>query len=146
MIQERTVSNVNVGKEKTAIGQAEEVSAKKHVLIVDDDPIELKMLRYYLKDNYMVTAISSGKVAVEFLSKYTPDLILLDYLMPEHNGAAVLKDIQSNDKTRNIPVYFLTGRTDEDTIRECLGLHPAGYIVKPVAKDALLAKIKEALG
>lgn len=140
------MGNVDVGEEKAAIGQTEEVSCRKHILIVDDDPSELKMLRYYLKGDYKVTAISSGKVAVEFLSRYTPDLILLDYLMPEHNGAAVLKDIQSSDKTKDIPVYFLTGQTDEDTIRECLELHPAGYIVKPVAKDALLIKIKEALG
>ena len=44
------------------------------------------------------------------------------------------------------PVYFLTGQTDEETIRECLELHPAGYLVKPVAKNALLAKMQEALG
>ena len=84
--------------------------------------------------------------AVDFLTKYTPDLILLDYLMPVHNGAAVLKDIQSRVETKNIPVFFLTGQTDADTIRECLALHPAGYIVKPVAKTALLDKMKEVLG
>lgn len=121
-------------------------SDRKHILIVDDDPNALKTLRYYLQDNYKVTAISSGETAMDFLSKYRPDLILLDYLMPVHNGVTVLKDIQSRDETRNIPVYFLTGQTDADTIRECLSLQPAGYIVKPVAKGALLAKMKEALG
>ena len=82
----------------------------------------------------------------EFLSKYRPDLVLLDYLMPENNGAAVLKEMQSREETKDIPVYFLTGQTDEETIRECLELHPAGYLVKPVAKNALLAKMQEALG
>lgn len=137
---------MGVGKEEAAIGQAEAMPDRKHILIVDDDPRELKMLRYFLQDHYRLTVINSGKVALEFLSKYTPDLILLDYLMPECNGAAVLKGIQSRDETKNIPVYFLTGQTDSDTIRECLALRPAGYIVKPVAKDALLAKMKEALG
>ena len=83
---------------------------------------------------------------MEFMSKYTPDLVLLDYLMPENNGAAVLKDMQSRDRTKDIPVFFLTGQTGTETIRECLTLRPAGYIVKPVARNALLAKMKEALG
>lgn len=137
---------MDVGRERAAVGQAGETSGKKHILIVDDNPNELKTLRYYLQDYYKVTVITSGRTAVDFLSKYTPDLILLDYLMPGHNGAAVLKDIQGRDETRNIPVLFLTGRTDAETIKECLALRPAGYIVKPVGKDALLAKMREALG
>ncbi len=120
-------------------------AAKKHILIVDDDPNTLKTLRYYLQDTYKVTVISSGKVAMEFLLKYKPDLVLLDYLMPEYNGAVVLKEMQSREETKDIPVYFLTGQTDEQTIRECLELCPAGYLVKPVAKKALLAKMQEAL-
>lgn len=128
------------------VGRQETAADKKHILIVDDDPVELKTLRYYLQENYKVTLISSGKAAVDFLTKYTPDLILLDYLMPVHNGAAVLKDIQSRVETKKIPVFFLTGQTDADTISECLALHPAGYLVKPVAKAALLAKMKDVLG
>lgn len=129
-----------------AVERQETGADRKHILIVDDDPTELKTLRYYLQESYKVTLISSGRTAVDFLTKYTPDLILLDYLMPVHNGAAVLKDIQSRVETKNIPVFFLTGQTDVDTIRECLALHPAGYIVKPVAKTALLDKMKEVLG
>lgn len=121
-------------------------SDRRHILIVDDDPNALKTLRYYLKDTYRVTVISSGRTAMDFLSKYTPDLVLMDYLMPENNGAAVLKDMQSREATKDIPVFFLTGQTNTETIRECLALKPAGYIVKPVAKAALLAKMREALG
>ena len=109
--------------------------------MIDDDPETLKTLRYYLQDRYKVSVVSSGKVAVEFLLKFVPDLILLDYLMPMYNGAAVLKIIKSREATKNIPVFFLTGQTDKATVMECLSLNPAGYIVKPVAKDALLAKL-----
>lgn len=137
---------MDVGREGTAEEQRGNVPDRKHILIVDDDRTTLKTLRYFLQDTYRVTEIRSGRTAMDFLAKYRPDLILLDYLMPECNGAAVLRDIQSREETRNIPVYFLTGQTDTETIRECLELHPAGYIVKPVAKDALLAKMKEALG
>ena len=93
-----------------------------------------------------IPVISSGKAAVDFLLKYTPDLILLDYMMPMFNGAAVFKIIKSREATKDIPVYFLTGQTDKSTVMECLSLKPAGYIVKPVAKDALLEKLARAFG
>lgn len=131
-------------KNKIVLEQTGDMSYRKHILIIDDDLNMLKILRYYLQDTYKVTVVNSGKVAVDFLLKYTPDLILLDYMMPMFNGAAVLKIIKSREATRNIPVYFLTGQTDKNTVMECLSLKPAGYIVKPVAKEALLAKMEEA--
>lgn len=131
--------------QKFVLEHSHEVSNRKHILIVDDDLNTLKTLRYYLQDAYKVTVINSGKVAVDFLLKYTPDLILLDYMMPMYNGAAVLKIIKSREATRNIPVFFLTGQTDRTTVMECLSLKPAGYIIKPVAKDALLDKMAKAL-
>lgn len=131
-------------RQKVVIEQRGDISDRKHILVVDDDLNMLKTLRYYLQDQYKVTVVNSGKVAVDFLQKYTPDLILLDYMMPECNGAEVLKIIKSREETKDIPVYFLSGLTDQDTVKECLSLEPAGYIIKPVAKEALLAKIKEA--
>lgn len=131
-------------KQKVIIEQTGDVLNRKHILIIDDDVNMLKTLRYYLQDQYKVTVVNSGKVAVDFLLQYTPDLILLDYVMPMFNGATVLKIIKSREETKDIPVYFLTGQTDSSTVTECLSLKPAGYIIKPVAKDALLAKMKEA--
>ena len=128
-------------KQPIIFEQSREMSNRKHILVIDDEPETLKTLRYYLQDRYKVSVVSSGKVAVEFLLKFVPDLILLDYLMPMYNGAAVLKIIKSREATKNIPVFFLTGQTDKATVMECLSLNPAGYIVKPVAKDALLAKL-----
>lgn len=131
-------------KKNVILEQTNNSADRKHILIIDDDLNMLKTLRYYLQDTYKVTVINSGKVAVDFLLKFTPDLILLDYMMPMFNGAAVLKIIKSREATKDIPVFFLTGQTDKSTVVECLSLKPAGYIVKPVARDALLAKMKEA--
>lgn len=131
-------------RQRVVLEQTKDLPDRKHILIIDDDLNMLKTLRYYLQDQYKVTVVNSGKVAVDFLLKFTPDLILLDYMMPMFNGAAVLKIIKSREATRDIPVYFLTGQTDKTTVIECLSLKPAGYIVKPVAKEALLAKMKEA--
>ena len=131
-------------RQRVVLEQTKDLPDRKHILIIDDDLNMLKTLRYYLQDQYKVTVVNSGKVAVDFLLKFTPDLILLDYMMPMFNGAAVLKIIKSREATRDIPVYFLTGQTDKTTVIECLSLKPGGYIVKPVAKEALLAKMKEA--
>ena len=131
--------------QKFVLEHSDEMSNRKHILVIDDDLNTLKTLRYYLQDAYKVTVINSGKVAVDFLLKYTPDLILLDYMMPMFNGAAVLKIIKSREATKDIPVFFLTGQTDRTTVMECLSLKPAGYIIKPVAKDALLDKMAKAL-
>lgn len=116
------------------------MSNRKHILVIDDDLNMLKTLRYYLRDQYKVTVINSGKVAVDFLLKFTPDLILLDYMMPMFNGAAVLKIIKSREATKDIPVYFLTGQTDKTTVMECLSLKPAGYIIKPGGKGCVACK------
>lgn len=124
---------------------ADDRSDRKHVLIIDDDVSVLKTLRYHLQDTYRVSVVNSGKVALDFLLKHKPDLILLDYLMPMYNGAAVLKTIQSREDTKDIPVLFLTGQSDMKTVTECLALNPAGYIVKPISKEALLGKLESVL-
>lgn len=128
-------------RQQVIFEQSRDMTNKRHILVIDDDAETLKTLRYFLQDRYRVSVVSSGKVAVEFLLKFRPDLILLDYMMPMYNGAAVLKIIKSRDATKDIPVFFLTGQTDKATVMECLSLNPAGYIVKPVAKDALLEKL-----
>ena len=133
----------NDEKQEIICEVANEGSKRKHILIVDDNPIVLKLIRAYLQDDYKVSVVNSGKIAVEFLTKYKPDLILLDYMMPLYNGATVLKIIQSKAETKDIPVFFLTGKTDRETVEECIALHPAGYIIKPVAKTALLDKLQK---
>lgn len=133
----------NDEKQEVICEVANEGSKRKHILIVDDNPIVLKLIRAYLQDDYKVSVVNSGKIAVEFLTKYKPDLILLDYMMPLYNGATVLKIIQSKAETKDIPVFFLTGKTDRETVEECIALRPAGYIIKPVAKSALLDKLQK---
>jgi len=98
-----------------------------------------------LQDTYRVSVVNSGKVALDFLLKHKPDLILLDYVMPQCNGTEVLKAIKSREDTKDIPVFFLTGMSDMSTVTECLALNPAGYIVKPISKEALLGKLESVL-
>lgn len=119
----------------------EKRAERRNILIVDDDVQMLKIFRYYLMDTYDVSVVNSGWLAIKLMEEYCPDAVLLDYLMPECNGAEVLQAMKKCGKTQKIPVIFLTGVTDEATIKECLSFHPVDYIVKPIAKMALINKM-----
>ena len=93
----------------------------------------------------MATAIN-GKVAMKFLETKRTDMVLLDYEMPEENGAAVLRKIRENNKTRNIPVVFLTGITERGKIQEILALKIQGYLLKPIDMEKVSSTIKSVLG
>ncbi len=118
---------------------------EKHILVIDDDPVILRSMRSYMEEHYTVTAVRSGKLALKFLEKQTPDLIFLDYLMPEWDGVTTFQLIRGRDNGKRIPVVFLTGVNDKEKVMECLALHPQGYLVKPVTKEAVLSKLKEIL-
>ena len=113
------------------------MTKRKSVLIVDDDVSYMSMIMEWLKDNYRVSLANSGMEAITWLAGNTPDLILLDYEMPITPGPQVLQMIQSSEKTADIPVIFLTGKSDKESIMSVLELKPAGYLLKSVDKDGL---------
>ncbi|MBP5151319.1 MAG: response regulator [Lachnospiraceae bacterium] len=116
---------------------------RKNILIVDDDKDMLKMLRMFLADDYQVTIVDSGKLALEYIVKHTPDLILLDYMMPLFDGPHVLEIIRKREESKNVPVIFLTSVTDRDKIMQCLQLKPQGYLIKPTSREDLLKRVRE---
>ena len=118
---------------------------RKHILIVDDDVNMLKMLRMFLQEDYKVSIVDSGKLALDFVVKYTPDLILLDYMMPLFDGPHVMEILRKREETRKVPILFLTSVTDRDKIIQCLALNPQGYIIKPVSREDLLTRVAEVL-
>ncbi len=126
--------------------QMEEAARKKHILVVDDDSSVLKLLKSYLVERYDVATAISGKIALKFLETKKTDLVLLDYEMPEENGAAVLAKIRENPATQNLPVVFLTGVTDRKKIMEVLTMKPQGYLTKPIDMEKLSSTIKGVLG
>ena len=120
-----------------------EVGEKPLILLVDDDPLFLKTQYSYLATDYRVAAVSSSGDALHFLEKHCPDLILLDYLMPEMNGGELLNKIRTLpvEAYANIPVLFLTSVTDKSIIVQCLKLYPQGYLIKPLSKEELLKAV-----
>lgn len=120
--------------------------ARKHILVVDDNAMMLKMLKEHLHDKYDVATAASGKVALKFLERKTTDLILLDYEMPEESGPDVLEKLRASELTKDIPVVFLTGVTDTNKVKEVLSLKPQSYLLKPVDRDRLLDTIAKTIG
>ncbi len=116
---------------------------KKRLLIVDDDPQYLAMVREWLKEDYNVTMANSGLQAIRWLGRNKVDLILLDHEMPVTSGPQVLEMLRSEEDTKNIPVMFLTGKGDKDSVMAVVALRPEGYFLKNIKKEELLDKLQE---
>lgn len=118
---------------------------RKHILVVDDDPRMLKMMKEQLHYEYDVATAVNGKVAMKFLESKQTDLILLDYEMPEEKGPQVLEKIRANQSTKDVPVIFLTGVTEKEKIQKALVMQPQGYLLKPIDRERLMDTISKVL-
>ena len=116
---------------------------KKSILIVDDDPQYLSLVRQWLKDTYKVSMANSGLQAIKFLGKNKVDLILLDHEMPVTSGPQVLEMLRNDEETKKIPVMFLTGKSDKESVMAVVALKPEGYFLKNIQKEELLEKLQE---
>jgi putative two-component system response regulator len=106
---------------------------KPVVLVVDDDPTNLRYVDEILKDNYKVYLAPSGERALSFLKGRKPNLILLDVEMPGMNGYEVIRRIKENPGWADIPVIFLTGQEGREKEQEALDLGAVDYILKPIS-------------
>lgn len=121
----------------------EEKKLGKHILLVDDDLTFLKMLQGWLSPKYRITAVKSGMQAITYIANHTPDLILLDYEMPITPGPQIMEMIRSEFNASQIPIIFLTGKSDRESIMNVMRLKPQGYLLKAMPKDDIVASIDE---
>ncbi len=119
------------------------LTQKPLILIVDDNPQNLQVLGSMLRENDLrVAAARHGREALDYLQNTSPDLILLDIMMPELDGLELCRMLRKDPHTREIPVIFITALTDtEDKLR---GFRAGGddYVTKPFAKEEVLARVK----
>lgn len=130
--------NVLVDDMLQLLDSYQEYSRRKRILIVDDDNDFLTVMKHWLQHTYQVDGIRSGKEALHYLEYIWPDLILLDYEMPELDGYQVLDEIRKNPLTARIPIIFLTGKNDKDSVMRILKRKPDGYLLKSMKKDELI--------
>ncbi len=116
-------------------------TSKHRILIVDDDAIILRTMEVWLKDRYTVYMVGNGKEALDFLSSQEVDLILLDYEMPEMSGPEVMFALHEDPALCDIPVMFLTGKNDKESVKTAVSLKPIRYILKSSSKDDILSGI-----
>ena len=112
----------------------------KVVLIVDDVVANLDILANLL-DGYDVIDATSGADALEIVSQEKVDLILLDIMMPEMDGYEVCEKLKANPQTKEIPVIFITAKSDDDDIEKAYDVGGADYVTKPFRPKELLARI-----
>ncbi|MCD6331413.1 MAG: response regulator [Thermoplasmata archaeon] len=117
---------------------------KKKILVADDEPEIVDIVKRMLEDEYEVITAYDGKEALEKAKKEKPDLILLDILMPKLDGWETLKKLKEDEELKNIPVSMLTALplTPEDAKEKPID-KIENYIVKPFTKETLLKKIKD---
>lgn len=118
------------------------MSAKLSALVVDDDPETLDVIKLYLSETANVTAASSGRQALLYAHQQL-DVIILDIEMPVMNGFQTLEQLRNLKECINVPVIMLTGKRDKYSVMNSIAMGIDGYLVKPVNKEELLAKIAE---
>ena len=115
---------------------------KNSILIVDDDKSNLLVLNDILNQDYTLYLARSGRDAIEKANGNLPDLILLDIIMPGMDGYDVLAALKDSDKTRHIPVIFITGLSDPEAEKKGLSLGAADYISKPFSHAIVKLRVQ----
>ncbi len=128
---------------KAIAAQEEEKRSGKHILLVDDDTTFLKMLQGWLSEKYRITAVKSGIQAITYMANHRPDLLLLDYDMPITPGPQVMEMIRSEYNYRDIPIIFLTGKSDRESIMNVMRLKPQGYFLKTMPREEIVKSIDD---
>ncbi|TGK84810.1 response regulator [Leptospira bourretii] len=122
-----------------------EINHKPKVLIIDDEATNLQILNEILQKDYQLLFAKDGNKGIELTISEEPELILLDVMMPEMTGHDVCKILKSNEKTKYIPVIFVTALSDIEDEEKGFQLGAVDYITKPVSPPIVKARIKNHL-
>ena len=118
-------------------------SANKSVLVVDDNQANIDVLKVILSRHYTVRVATGGRLALKAVfSQKPPDLILLDVMMPEMDGYEVCRLLKADERSRNIPVIFVTAKSEVRDEAYGLSIGAEDYLTKPVSAPIVLARVK----
>lgn len=114
---------------------------KKHILIIDDQPVFLRTAMEWFNDKYKVSVAPSITKGMKIIENSKPDAILLDYEMPTITGDRAFSMISKNPKYSDIPILFLTSKSDREIVHKLIDLKPAGYILKTEPEEKIVAYV-----
>ena len=115
---------------------------KYSLLIVDDENLNIFSLTHILSSEYIIYAAKCGQTAIKAAEKYIPDVILLDIIMPEMDGYSVIAELKKSEKTKNIPVIFITGLNSADDEKKGFTFGIADYITKPFSPEIVKLRVR----
>lgn len=118
---------------------------RKKVMMVDDDPLILKIGKYFLAEAYEVYPLPSAEKLFEALEKVTPNVILLDVVMPEIDGIETIKRLKADKRYAAIPVIFVSSIGDDKSVYEHLTLGAYSNLQKPFTSEELHTRIENCL-
>lgn len=143
LMEESTVmDNVARYLNQREMQEIQEEKNKKHKVLVVDDSMTIRYgMKKLLDEDYDVAMVDSGVAAIRAIILNRPDLVLLDYEMPVCDGRQTLEMLRSLPEFSGVPVVFLTGRSDPDSVRNVMSLNPAGYLLKNLKPADIKKKI-----
>lgn len=115
---------------------------KNRVLIVDDEPGNIKILSNVLAGDYALSVATSGAQALQIANVQQPDIVLLDMVMPEMDGIQVCEALKASEDTKDIPVIFVTSMSDTANEERGLDAGAVDYIIKPISPPIVKARVK----
>jgi len=116
---------------------------KKKILVVDDSGAMLRNVKGWLEDKYQIVLANSGAMVIKYLAMDKPDLVLLDYEMPIIDGKQVLQMIRSETDFSDVPVIFLTSKSDKQSVMEVMSLKPEGYMLKTMPPEEIIKTVDD---
>jgi len=116
--------------------------SKKVVLVVDDEYINLEILEAMLEGEFDVRVAFNGASALEVMDEVPVDAMLLDIQMPEMDGYEVAASMKEKGLIGKIPFFFVTASDEDDVITACETYSAQGFVLKPVGREDLIAKLK----
>lgn len=116
---------------------------RKKILVVDDSGAMLRNVKGWLEEKYQVILANSGAMAIKYLALNRPDLILLDYEMPIVDGRQVLEMIRAESDFSDVPVIFLTGKDDRESVMNVMAMKPEGYLLKSQTPDQIVRAVDD---
>ena len=137
------LSETELPASKFASDNEEDSEQKHHVLVVDDEPVNLHILNEYLSPDYQVGLAQDGYQALEYLDQNQPDLLIVDLMMPKMSGYELCEKIREKHSQADLPILILTAKNQPNDLVQSLRSGANDYLSKPFHKEELLARLNK---
>lgn len=144
MKEKNLVDGEEIGTTKIWFLKNEEeiVEKKIKILVADDDKNVINIIRYSIGDQYEILEAANGKEALGMVFARSPDILVLDIMMPEMDGYMVCKELKEHDSTKNLPIIILSAKATIEDKLKAIGFGIDDYMIKPFDPRELEARIK----